>query len=371
METKILIDNWMLQDVNQALEKGLSGDFSGEIFVDTLNDTHDFNSMPHAVFQIDALLSLLTNIVLRDHLIVDDKFMYVWESGHKSLRTLRSAQIIKPYDFLSSEEKISGPRKIIVDELCVTKSIRTVQRKNERFWEERRQSADEHMSALVWGSAGYLARSHVYETPYLGCPFRQALIRQTKFVGVTGDAVRNVEYIVNTKRAKLFQKLSIDRSATYGTFNLPPVAIEIIGESGNPGQLITIAVQLREKYKTLRYWLGEYQKALDSESTQKIKKYVSLLESIARDIDSNYPNKSEDSVRLSLGTSWLNLNTSVSNVIENVQNKFGVRAMLSHIISAERGEKSLKKLLNMFGEKNTKLSMAVYQHLISRYSKDA
>jgi len=44
--------------------------------------------------------------------------------------------------------------------------------------------------------------------------------------------------------------------------------------------------------------------------------------------------------------------------------------MLSNIIYAERGEKSLKKLLNMFGEKNTMLSTAVYQHLISRYSKD-
>jgi len=370
METKLLIDNWMLQDVKQALENGLSEDISGEISIDTLNDTHDFNSVPHAVFQIDALLSLLTNIVLRDHLIVDDKFTYVWESGHGSLQTLKSTAIIKPYDFLSSEEKISGPRKIIVEDLCVTKSIRAVQSKNERFWEERRQSADEHMSALVWGSAGYLARSHVYETPYLGCPFRQALIRQTKFVGVTGDAVSNVEYILNTKRAKLFQKLSINRSVKYGTFNLPPVAIEIIGDSNNSGQLITIAIQLREKYKKLRYWLGEYQQVLDSENTLKIKQYVNILESIARDIDSHYPNKSDDSVKLSLGTSWLNLSTPVSNLVEKAQNKFGVRAMLSNIVYAERGEKSLKKLLNMFGEKNTMLSTAVYQHLISRYSKD-
>jgi hypothetical protein len=276
METKIIIDNWMLQDVNQALERGLSGDSSGEILIDILNDSHDFNSMPHAVFQIDALLSLLTNIVLRDHLIVDDKFTYVWENGHESLQTLRSAAIINTFDFLSSEELIAGPRKIIVDELCVTQSIRAVQRKNERFWEEKRKSADEHMSQLVWGTAGYLARSHVYETPYLGCPFRQALIRQTKFVGVTGDAVRNVEYIINTKRAKLFQKLSMDRSATYGTFNLPPVAIEIIGDSSEPGQLITVAMQLREKYGKPRFWLGEYQQALDSENPQKFKKHVRL-----------------------------------------------------------------------------------------------
>lgn len=371
METKLLIDNWMLQDVNQALERGLSGDFSGEILIDILNDSHDFHSMPHAVFQIDALLSLLTSIVLRDRLIVDDRFTYVWESGHQSLQTLKSVAIINPFDFLSSEELIAGPRKIIVDELCVTQSIRAVQRKNERLWEERRESADEHMSQLVWGGAGYLARSHVYETPYLGCPFRQALIRQTKFVGVTGDAVRNVEYIINTKRAKLFQRLSIDRSATYGTFNLPPVAIEVIGDSSEPGQLITVAVQLREKYGKLRSWLGDYQQALDSENPQKIKKYVRLLESIARNIDSNYSSKSDDSVRLSLGTSWLNISTPVSNLVEKVRNRFGIRAMLSHMIFTERGGKSLKKLLNMFGEKNTMLATVAHQHLLSRYSKEA
>lgn len=361
----------MLQDVNQTLEKGLSGDEVGEIVIDVLRETHDFHFMPHAVFQIDALLSLLTNIVLRDCLIVDDRFTYVWENGHESLRNLRHVAILTPFDFLSSEELIAGPRKCIVDELCITQSIRAVQRENERLWEERKKSADEHMSQLVWGSAGYLARSHVYETPYLGCPFRQALIRQTKFVGVSGDAVKNMENIINTKRAKLFQMLSTDRSATYVTFNLPPIAVEVIGDSSEPDQLIVVALQLRDKYKKLRSWLGEYQHALDNENPQNIQKYVSLLESIARDIDSKYSSRSEDSVRLSLGTSWLGLtNIRVTNLVAKALNRVGVRAMLSDLVVAKRGEKSLKKLLAMFGEKNTQLATTAYQHLIARYSKE-
>jgi hypothetical protein len=368
METRLLIDNWMLQDVNEALQVGLSEEDTGEIVIDFQKGMHNFNFMPHAVFQIDALLALLVNIVLRDALIVDNRFTHVWENGHESLRNLKYAGILNPFDFLSSEELIAEPRKVIVNRLCVTQSILTIQRKNERLWEEKRESKDEHMSQLVWGSAGYLARSHVYETPYLGCPFRQALIGQTEFIHRDIDAVRSVETIVNTKRAKLFQSLTTERKATYAAFNLPPIAIEVIGDSNEPDQLITVALQLRDKYKALRAWLGEYQRALDSEDPQDIRRNIRLLESIANDVDSKYSSRSEDAVKLSLGTTWLNLNVPVRSIIAKVQNKFGVRAMLSSLVFSKQGDDSLKKLLAMFGEKNTQLSMVVYQHLIRRYS---
>lgn len=165
--TGLLIDNWMLQDVNQALEKGLSDEGAGEIVIDLQNGTHDFHDIPHSVFQLDSLLSLLVNIVLGDQLTIDKDFTYVWENGHKSLKGLKKAGILLPFDFLSSEELIAEPRKTIVEELCVTKSILAVQRANERAWVERQVVEDDHMSSLVWGAAGYLARSHVYEIPYL------------------------------------------------------------------------------------------------------------------------------------------------------------------------------------------------------------
>jgi hypothetical protein len=260
---------------------------------------------------------------------------------------------------------------MIVDRLCVTQSILAVQRENERLWEERRESKDEHMSQLVWGSAGYLARSHVYETPYLGCPFRQALIRQTEFINRDRDAVRSMETLINTKRAKLFQQITTDRNAIYAAFNLPPVAIEIIGDSNKPNQLIAVALQLRDKYKGLRDWLGEYQLALDSENPQDIRKHVRLLESIADDIDSKYSSRSEDAVKLSISTNWLNpvnLNVPVRSIIAKMQSRFGVRAMLSDLVLSRQGDDSLKKLLTMFGEKNTQLSMEVHQDLIRRYS---
>ena len=366
--TTLLIDNWLLQDVNQALEQGLSEDNASEIKIDSKNDTHDFRVMPQAVFQLDALLSLLVNIVLRDQLIVDDRFTYVWDGGHKSLKTLKTAGVLSPFDFLTSEDLIAGPRKTIVDELCVTSSILAAQKANERSWEELREPKDNYMSSLVWGTAGYLARSHVYKTPYLGSPYRQALIRQTEVVLPKMDAVDNVENIITSKRAKMFRSLAVGRNATFATFNLPPIAIEIIRDSKEPGQLFEVALQLRDKYKELREWLGEYQKALDSENPKTISKHVRLLESIAKEMDSKFKSGSDDATNLTVGTNWLSLKIPITNIIEKVRDQFGVRAMFSHMVLSYQGRESLSNLLAMFGEKNTQFSMTTFSELVTRYS---
>lgn len=107
MSGQLIVDNWMLQDINQALEQGLSLQEVGEIVVDIKKDSHRFHMMPYAVFQIDALLTLLVNIVLRDSLIVDDQWIHVWDKGDKSLKKLKDTHIVKPFDFASAEEIIA------------------------------------------------------------------------------------------------------------------------------------------------------------------------------------------------------------------------------------------------------------------------
>jgi hypothetical protein len=375
MAGQLIIDNWTLQDVNQAFQQGLSAEEMGEIVIEIKKDSHDFRFMPKAVFQIDALLTLLVNIVLRDCLIVDDRFTYSWDKGNKSLQELKDRKILIPFDFLSSEEIIAGPRKVVVEELCVTRTIREIQRANEISWEMRGKSADAHMSQLVWGCAGYLARSHVYEAPYLGCPYRQALIRQTRFVGYRPDAVNEMEHIVSTKRANLFQSSFKDMSAKYATFNLPPIAVEIIEESKDPNQLITVAIQLRDKYEKLREWLKTYQDALDTEDPRSMIEHRNTLESAASNIESKYFNTSKGSTKISVGTSWflipkidISKTIDIGAVVDKLTSKFDVRAMLNDLILKPGGGESLKKLLALFGEKNSQLSTKIYQHQIARYS---
>lgn len=38
MEDQLIIDNWMLQDINQAFEQGLSPEEGGEIVIDIKKD---------------------------------------------------------------------------------------------------------------------------------------------------------------------------------------------------------------------------------------------------------------------------------------------------------------------------------------------
>jgi len=46
--TDLIIDNWMLQDANVALELGLSLDTAAEIEIDAQHDKHSFRNIPYA-----------------------------------------------------------------------------------------------------------------------------------------------------------------------------------------------------------------------------------------------------------------------------------------------------------------------------------
>jgi hypothetical protein len=201
------------------------------------------------------------------------------------------------------------------------------------------------------------------------------LIRQTRFVGYRPDAVKEMEHIISTKRANLFQSSFKDMSAKYATFNVPPIAVEVIDESRDPNQLITVAIQLRAKYEKLREWLKTYQDALDTEDLRSLIEHRKILESTARSIESKYFNTSKGSTRISVGTSWLLIpkidisrTIDIGAVVDNLTSKFGVRAMLNDLIVKPRGGESLKKLLALFGEKNSLLSTKTYENQIARYS---
>jgi len=71
MSTSLMIDNWTLQDVERVLSNGLGTDVVGEISISEDRRSHSFEPLPEGVLQIDALLTLLTNLVCFDTLAVD------------------------------------------------------------------------------------------------------------------------------------------------------------------------------------------------------------------------------------------------------------------------------------------------------------
>jgi len=95
-------------------------------------------------------------------------------------------------------------RQSIVGDLCVTKSILKIQKKNEKVWNEYKESYDRTCPSLC-GHRGILARSNVYHAPYSGCLPRRALIRQSTFVGYTKDSIKNAEEIINTNEFSYFE----------------------------------------------------------------------------------------------------------------------------------------------------------------------
>jgi hypothetical protein len=367
--TDLIIDNWMLQDANVALELGLSPDTAAEIEIDAQHDKHSFRNVPYAVFQIDALLTLLVDIVFRDKLIVDDRYMSAWYPGAKSLASLKDNGIIVPFDFKKSEEKWADVIQSIVGDLCVTKSILKIQKKNEKVWNEYKESYDPHMSQLVWGTAGYLARSNVYHAPYSGCLPRRALIRQSTFVGYTKDSIKNAEEIINTKRVQLFRSANNNKTSNYANLILPPVVVEVIRDSNDVDDLIPIALQLRDKYQKLREWLNQYQTAIDQDDPKSMLNHVKVLESIAKNIDRDYSILKDGSVNVSVGYSLFGVGIPVEGIANYVRNRFGVRALLNNLVFEPDGGQAILRLLKMFGEVGHKFTFIIQKELIKHYSE--
>ena len=89
MSARLIIDNWSLQDVCRLLLSGPNPESAGELQVDLGRNQHSFAKLPHGVIQIEALLSLLENVVLRDTLIVDNGFTHVWDALGSPLQKLK------------------------------------------------------------------------------------------------------------------------------------------------------------------------------------------------------------------------------------------------------------------------------------------
>ncbi len=111
MESSLIIDNWLLQDIGSCLANGLSDDEPSEIIIDKQTDSHSIVGVSSAGIQIEALLELLTNIVLRDKLIVDANFVSTWNPYVKYFEKLSNAGILRPLELLKYEDRLKEPSK--------------------------------------------------------------------------------------------------------------------------------------------------------------------------------------------------------------------------------------------------------------------
>jgi hypothetical protein len=359
MPNQILLDNWTLQEISHLGQSGLSSDQTDKLVVDQKNDSHSFEKISSGLIQLQALFSFLQNLVLRETIITDSRFIHVWDES-SSLKRIQSDGLIKIHDF--QEEKLKEVRKAIVDQLCITSSIRKIQQQNEQEWAKSKENVDQFMSQLIWGGAGMLARGHMYETFYLPHPLRGHAFKQSPIA--KRDAYTETLSFISSNQTKLLYFDNESSEAIQAKFSLPPLISAIIEESNSFEDLFIVALQLRREYEDLRSWLKKFQEAIDHENTKGISKHTKTLESIQKHIEAKYSPDKFGSLELSFDLLSLNPSVSISMGLNNFINKIGVRSTINDLILTRAGYSSLKKLLKLMGEENSKLGKMVYDDLV-------
>ena len=359
----LLTDNWTLEEVAGCLAEGLSEEGSRSLHVDVDADSHSWLAIPGAAHQVDALLALLTDIVLSDQLIVDAADSGGWKYLSAQLRSLAKEGIIVERELRWDAGEHCDERLALITHLCATESLRDAA---QFFWQDRpvRQSTDQRsMSIVVWGTAGYLIRGGAWEMPYAAHPARKHLISQTA-LSSHPNARETVTEWIRAERSRLFEAVSDSLDRRQVELNLPPIAVEVIEASADPDKLLSTAVQLRDKYKKYRGWLAEYQDALQERDPRALLKHKRVLKSVAKRIDREVSGSRFGFTTVKLGVGWVTAPIPLPYV-RPVRHRFGIRGMLSRQVFSKSGESSLQKLLGLFGHKRTKLGRKVEEYLMA------
>jgi hypothetical protein len=366
MSTALLIDNWTLQDVERLLGSGLSQGVAAEISVPTDGTGHRFDPVLAGLLELDALLTLITNIVCFDSLRVDRGFAHAWQRDGGFLSPLEHISAIQVDDYQPFGDELNRVREAVLEQLCTTDSLRKAMAEIKAQWRQSGAQPDPHLSALVWGGAGMLARSHLTSTPYFGHPVRRRLFAQTPALAPNPGSVRRFDSFVNTARAQMFQYRDDRFGGSVGRIVLPPIPVLVIEESSSPHDLIATAVQMRDQHSHLREWLAEYQRAIDEEDERKQIRFENKLVAVGRSLQTMYGAEKDGSVGVSLSTTFLKVDAQRS-LLDGIANRFGIRSTLSKFMLAPRGHNAVVKLIGMFGDPSTAVSRGLLTACEARF----
>ncbi len=361
MSQSVISDNWSLQNISELLIKGMEIEDGHYIKIDRENDSYEHRSISKAVIQTEALFDFITDIILRDQIIVDEKFTRAWKQYGGPLDNALSASVIKPFPFLVDYKKLIEPRNEFVDRLCVTSELKLHHEENNAEWTKNKRTPHDFLSQTLWGGAGMLARGFVYEKGYTPHPVRKRLFLDAGITMPSEDAVIQLNKTITEKRAKI-SSVNINNDELHSlTINMLPLPIRVIQESNSVDDLIPVALQLREEYQELRNWLGCYQQALSDGSYKDILKFQKILQSISQYVDSKMGIIDSSSPTFTAGIGVLKVALK-GQPINAIKNQFGVRSMVNNLIVSRAGNSDLKKFLNFFEQKNTSVGLSVLEN---------
>lgn len=275
----LLLDNFLLQDVARLIHQGLPTVTSARIDIDPARDTHRYSPVPAAVVSIHSLLSFLTELVLRDRLWLDQDYAGAWQQVSVGVDALADSDILRVKKMTLDWKNFKEARQIFLDDMCITSSLRDKQATAEDETKRKVPTSDSVHSVIFWGTAGNIARSDVLGLPYSPHPLRKHLLGQTSYSA--NDATAEVEGWVQRERGRLFERVHAGRRRRTARMILPPVAALVMAEARDTSQLISVALQVRERFAPLREWLAIHQQALyieDPDQLQQCSRFLDGLE---------------------------------------------------------------------------------------------
>ena len=368
MTTSALLDNWLLQDVAEVLVEGPASDTTALLAVDRDRDTHSDAPVPLAGVQVEALISLLVDVVIRDRLVVDQAFAHAWNSRESPLALLEQHGILEVREINARTPRALQARDSALRALCATSSMRSVQAQNVESFCRSGRSADEHFGAIVWGAAGNLGRSAEAELPYSPHPIRSHVLRQTAFrIPSAGDEV--VSWL-RQERVWVFARSAVEGQFRQAALVLPPFVVEIIDACSSTDDLLRVAIEARDRYAPLRQWVAEFQAAIDREDAHDIVDRRRLLESVGQYVKTGVADAKFGSTSVGINLGIFSATKPVPGP-GDVAHRVGIRGTLNGLVLTPAGAAASKKLVALLGEEHSTLGSAMRDHLSAAFGPDS
>ena len=359
---KILTDNWALDAIRQLFEKGLSNEEIYDLIIDEKTNSYSWNSLPFSGIQLEVLISLLVELVLSEKLLV--------ASGYESSRNilpllkLEAEGIIEPVNINWKDVDLLKKREYLLDQFCRVPALKEVIEKNNEAYMRGEECYHPYLNIIIWGTAGYLIRSDEFHAPYTGHPIRRRLIEKTRLLSPVYNAMEFYSQWLCKNRLHIYDNLSDFYQGVRLITLLPPIAIEIIESSKDADDLIPTALQMRDKYKSLRKWLSKLQNYIEVGDLNKLQSEREFLDSI-----SNYLNKS--SKESGFGTVYLNIGIGQIPIPVpdlKLRKHFGVRAILNGQVFSKTGHSSIQRLVSMFDRKQSRCGKLALDYLNNKFA---
>lgn len=361
MGQRVIADNWSLQAVSELLRQGLDPEDNPGIAPLT-DPGQPPAALPQAVIDLEALFDLLTDVVLRDQILVDDRFHDAWVGQDDPLSELTRRSIVRPHGFLEHPERLEAPRRDFLDRLLLNETMANEQASNEAAWKETRTTPHPFTSQLVWGGAGMLARAWVYSSPYTPHPLRRRLFQRAGVaLPAPPTALGEFKQEVARHRDTLYPASSADDGIVGVRIVLPALPALVLRDAASLDDMFVVASQFRDRLSELRVWLSQFQETISAGEFKAIAAERKRISSLGKEVERALGNKPADAPTLNIGWGWFKLNLKPD--LTRWLPKFDrVQTQVNTLTFAPSGYKELTKLLGFFGHRHSALATRTIEH---------